>query len=171
MLSNLSSLKILSFGKELNSPKEKGFWKHCGKGENAAVMLLTILTMLLSLLLLSSHQGGSVVSMSDSWPGGCEVNPWLKRTFLFSPLTSAKSCWWFWKEKLCLYWCEKARKHRCVTDRHDMTLSVNVVLNPNTTNRPNDLFKWCSTLYFRTKFWTVPNWKLLKTKLYMWIEN
>ena len=43
---------------------------------------------------------------------------------------------WLWKEKLC----EKARKHMCVTDRHDMTLSVKVALNPNTTNQPTDIF-------------------------------
>ena len=35
-----------------------------------------------------------------------------------------KSSWRLWKEKLCKYWCEKARKHICVTDRHDMTLAV-----------------------------------------------
>ena len=29
----------------------------------------------------------------------------------------------------------KARKHICVTDRHDMTLAVKVALNPNTTNQ------------------------------------
>ena len=54
---------------------------------------------------------------------------------VFSLLTSAeaceKSCRWLWKEKL---WCEKARKHMCVIDRHDMTLPVKVALNPNTTN-------------------------------------
>ena len=64
-------------------------------------------------------------------------------TFLsgvFSPLTSAEACEksirWVWREKLCYYWCEKARKHRCVTDRHDMTSAVKVALNsiqPNNT--------------------------------------
>ena len=29
------------------------------------------------------------------------------------------------------YWCEKARKHMCVTDRHDMTLAVKVALKPH----------------------------------------
>ena len=47
-----------------------------------------------------------------------------------------KSSRWLWKEKLCQYWCEKARKHLCVTDRHDMTLAVKVALNTNTTNQP-----------------------------------
>ena len=37
-----------------------------------------------------------------------------------------KSSRWLWKEKLCKYWCEKARKRMCVTDRHDMTLAVKV---------------------------------------------
>ena len=57
---------------------------------------------------------------------------------VFSPLTSAEACEkssrWLWKEKWCKYWCEKARKHICVTDRHYMTLAVKVALNPNTTN-------------------------------------
>ena len=56
---------------------------------------------------------------------------------IFSPLASAEACekcsWWLWKGTLCYYWCEKARKHRCITDRHDMT-AVKVTLNPNTTN-------------------------------------
>ena len=56
-------------------------------------------------------------------------------------LTSAEACEknsrWLWKEKLCYYWCEKARKHICVTDRHDMTLAVKVALNLNTTNQPS----------------------------------
>ena len=37
------------------------------------------------------HPGGSVVSMSDLWPGGCEFDTQLRRTFLLacvSPLTS-----------------------------------------------------------------------------------
>ena len=40
-------------------------------------------------------------------------------------------------EKSCQYWCEKARKHMCVTDRHDMILAVKVALNPNTTTKYN----------------------------------
>ena len=64
----------------------------------------------------------------------------VEATFLsgvISPLTTADACGkssrWLWKEKLCKYWCEKARKHICVIDRHDMTLAVKVALNPNTT--------------------------------------
>ena len=71
------------------------------------------------------------------------VRSLVEATFLsgvFSPLMSAEACekssWWLWKKRLCLYWCEKARKHICVTDRHDMTLAVKVALNPNTTNQP-----------------------------------
>ena len=30
------------------------------------------------------HPGGSVVSVSDSWPGGCEFDPWLRRTFFLT---------------------------------------------------------------------------------------
>ena len=36
---------------------------------------------------------------------------------------------------MCQYWCEKAMKHMCITDHHDMTLAVKVALNPNTTNQ------------------------------------
>ena len=32
-----------------------------------------------------------------------------------------------------LYWCEKARKHICLTNCHDMTLAVKVAVNLNTT--------------------------------------
>ena len=52
-------------------------------------------------------QGGSVVSASDSWPGGCEFYPLLRWTFsnIFSPRTSAEACEkssrWLWKEKVC----------------------------------------------------------------------
>ena len=58
-----------------------------------------------------------------------------------------KSSRWLWKEKLCQYWCEKARKHICVTDRHDMTLAVKVALNPNTTNQPYSSFNKSFTKY------------------------
>ena len=62
----------------------------------------------------------------------------VEATF-FLPLTSTEACEkrgrWLWKAKLCYYWCEKARKHMCVTDHHDMKLAVTVVLNPNTTNQ------------------------------------
>ena len=69
------------------------------------------------------------------------LSVWKFLSGLFLPLTSTKACEkssrWFWKEKLCQYWCEKARKHICVTDRRDMTLAVKVALDPNTTNQPS----------------------------------
>ena len=53
---------------------------------------------------------------------------------VFLHLTSAEACEkssrWLWKEKLCTHWCEKARKHMCVTKRHDITLAVKEALNP-----------------------------------------
>ena len=89
---------------------------------------------------------GSVVSALDSQADGCEFDPRLRRTFLsgiFSPLTSGEACEkssrWLWKEKLCKYTCEEARKHMCITDHHDMTLAVKVALNPNTINQPTKL--------------------------------
>ena len=46
---------------------------------------------------------------------------------------------------VCEYrpWYEKARKHMCVTDRHDMTLVVKVALKPNTTNQPTWIWFIC----------------------------
>ena len=51
--------------------------------------------------------GGSVVSVSDSSPGGCEFDSPVEATFLsgvFSSHTSAEACEkrsrWLWKEKL-----------------------------------------------------------------------
>ena len=71
-------------------------------------------------------------------PALCDTN---YRCFTVCPVRVAEACdkssRWFWNEKLCLYLCEKARKHMCVTDRHDMTLAVKVALNPNTTNQPS----------------------------------
>ena len=70
------------------------------------------------------------------------------------PFVSAEACekssWLLWKEKLCQYWCEKARKHMCVTDGH-MTLAVKVALNPNTTNQPTHPFvsAWLIYLQYR----------------------
>ena len=70
------------------------------------------------------------------------VRPRLRRLFFpaYFRLSSLqkhveKSSRWLWKEKLCKYWCEKARKHICVTDCHDMTLAVKVALNSNTINQ------------------------------------
>ena len=96
------------------------------------------------------------IKLPPGWLSGENVglmNWWLwvwspvEATFLsgvFSPLTSAEACEkssrWLWKEKLFQYWCKKARKHICVTDRHDMTLAGKVALNPNTTNQPTNQF-------------------------------
>ena len=63
-------------------------------------------------------------------PSVCNQN--FRRTFLRSEKSSGS----LGKEKLSRYWCEKARKHMCVTDRHDMTLAFKVGLSPNTTNQP-----------------------------------
>ena len=83
---------------------------------------------------------GSVVRVLDPWPGGCEFDPRLRRTFFpayFQSLTSEEACEkssrWLWQDNLCWYWCEKARKRMCVIDRHDIALSVKVALYPNTT--------------------------------------
>ena len=60
--------------------------------------------------------------------------------FTTAPPRSAEACEkssrWLWKEKLSSYWCEKARKHICVTDLHDTTLAVKVALNPIQPTNP-----------------------------------
>ena len=89
---------------------------------------------------LMPRLGGSVVSVSDSRPGGCEFDPRLRRLFFpayfrLSPLQKhvRKVVRGFGK-KSGVSTGEKARKHICVTDRHDMTLAVKVALNSNTTS-------------------------------------
>ena len=83
--------------------------------------------------------GGSVVSLSNSWPGGCQFDSWLRRTFFpayfcLSPQQKhvGKVVSGFGKTvALILVW-ESQETH--VTDHH-MTLAVKVALNPNTTNQ------------------------------------
>ena len=56
---------------------------------------------------------------------------------VFSPLTSEaweRSSCWLCKESCVSTACEKARKHKCVTNRHDMTLAVKMLFDTNTTN-------------------------------------
>ena len=100
------------------------------------------------------HQGGSVVSVSDSWPGGFWVPFPVEANFLsgvFSPLTSAEACEksspWLWKEN-CVSTGVRKPGNICVTDHHDMTLAVKVTLNPNTTTIKmrtfkDETLKWC----------------------------
>ena len=72
-----------------------------------------------------------------------------------------KSSRWLWKEKLCQYWCEKARKRECVTNCLDMTFAFKVALNPNTTNQP--AFVWhmfsllCKKCHLKFSFNPFPN--------------
>ena len=101
--------------------------------------------------------------LSGEWVGlmtwWLRVRSPVEVTFLygvFSPLTSAEACGkssrWLWKEKLCWYWLEKARKQKCVTDRHDMTLAVKVALNPNTTNQPTKFCNYKNIFVFMNGF-------------------
>ena len=83
-----------------------------------------------------------MVSVSDTRPGGCEFNLRLRRTFFpayfrLSPLQKhvRKVVGGFGKKSCVSTGVEKARKHMCVTDCHDMTLAVKVAFNPNTTNQ------------------------------------
>ena len=99
------------------------------------------------LLKNSPRPGGSVVSVSDSWPDGYEFDPWLRQTFFpgyfhLSPLQKhvSKVVGSFGK-KSCVSTGVSQETH-CVTDCHDMTLAVKVVLNPNTTNFFRKKLRW-----------------------------
>ena len=50
--------------------------------------------------------GGSVVSVSDSWLGGCEFDPRLRRLFFPAHFRLSEACekssQWLWKEKVVL---------------------------------------------------------------------
>ena len=136
------------------------------------------------------HPGGSVVSVSDSWPGGCKFDSRLRPLFFpayfrLLPLQKhvRKVVGGFGK-KSCVSTGVRKPGNTCVTDRLDMTLVVKVALNPNTTNqiytpaselpaigpcKPGDLQEDCCkgkvylTSYQITNFKAVPNWKHLQT--------
>ena len=76
-----------------------------GKGENAGYQHFPLFSQCFQKLSFPEvpRLGGSVVSVSDSWPGGCELRRLLSG--VFSPLFSAEACEkssrWLWKKKLC----------------------------------------------------------------------
>ena len=78
--------------------------------------------------------GGLVVSVSDSWPGGCEFETRTRYIFFpayfrLSPLLKhVRKVVGGFERKLCYYWSYH-------TDHHHMTLAVKVALNPDTTNQ------------------------------------
>ena len=86
----------------------------------------------------SLRRGGSVMSVSDSWPVGCEFDPRLRRTFFLSyfrllPLQKhVRKVGGFGTKSCVSTGVRKPGKHMCVTHRHDMT-AVKVALNPNTS--------------------------------------
>ena len=74
--------------------------------------------------------GGSVVSVSDSRPGGCEFDPRLKRTFFLANFRISllqkhvrKAVGGFGK-KNCVSTGVRKPGNTCVTDRHDMTVAL-----------------------------------------------
>ena len=89
-------------------------------------------------IMIQSSPGGSVVRMSDSWPGGCVFDPPLKRTFFpanfrLLPLQKyvRKVVGSFGKKSCVSTGVRKpGRTYMCVNDRHDMTLAVKIALNP-----------------------------------------
>ena len=64
---------------------------------------------------------------------------------VISPLISAeaseKSSQWLLEESCVSTGMRKPGNTMCDTDRHDMTLAVKVVLNPNTINQPTSFFQ------------------------------
>ena len=96
------------------------------------------------LKMMARRPGDSVESVSDSWPGACEFDPRLRRTFFqayfrLSPLQKhMKKVVGVFGKKSCAGTCVRKPKNTSVTDRHYMTLAVKVASNPNTTNQP----KW-----------------------------
>ena len=57
-----------------------------GKGEIACYKQFLLFSQCFQKLSIvdAPHQGGSVVSVSDSWPGGCEFDPRLRRLFFMA---------------------------------------------------------------------------------------
>ena len=81
-----------------------------------------------------------MVSPLDSWPGGCEFDPWLRWTFFlgnFLPLTSAEACEkkWLWKKVVQVLVWESQETHVRHRPSWYVTLAVKVALNPSTTNQ------------------------------------
>ena len=95
--------------------------------------------------------GGSVVSVSDSWPGGCEFDPQLRRLFFL-----AYFCLSPLQKHMRISTGVRKPGNTCasLTTIHDMTLAVKVQLNPNTTNQqgmPHGFLCVCSTSLSKTK--------------------
>ena len=90
---------------------------------------------------------GSMVSVSDSRPGGCEFDPRLRRLFFpayfrFSPLQKyVRKVVGGFGQKSCVSTGVRKPGNTCVTDRHDKTFGVKVALNPNTTNQYHYVIK------------------------------
>ena len=78
------------------------------------------------------HSVGSVVSVSDSRPGGCEFDPRLRRLFFpayfgLSPLQKhVREVVGGFGKKSCVSTGVRKPGNTCVTNRHDMTLAVKV---------------------------------------------
>ena len=70
------------------------------------------------------------------------------------------------KVVLVHFWCEKARKHMCVTNRHDVTLAVKVAFNLNTTNQPTYVILWRG-LYSLTLSQTSPGFYVSAVQVFL----
>ena len=84
-----------------------------------------------------ARPGSSVVSVTDSWPGGCEFDPRVRRTFFLAYFRLSPLQKHVRKVVgvLVLVWGSQETHMR----HHDMTLAVKVALNPNTTNQLSNL--------------------------------
>ena len=137
----------------LNGPGVITCWKHCRKRRKYCILFpqcfladqrqkshsfIYIWKVINRFQFQPPRPGGSVVSVSDSWPGGCEFDPRLRRLFFpaYFRLSSLqkhvrKVVGGFGKKSCVSTGVRKPGKHINVTDRHDMTLAVKVALNPH----------------------------------------
>ena len=75
-----------------------------------------------------------MVSVYDSWPGGCEFDTQLRQTFFpayfcHSPLKHVRKVVGTFGKKVVLVLVRECQEN------HHMTLAVNMALNPNTINQ------------------------------------
>ena len=89
--------------------------------------------------------GGSVVSVSDLWPDGCEFDTRLRHTlflayFHLSPLQKhLRKVVSGFEKKSCVSTGVRKPGNTCASHCHDMTLAVKVALNPPYSQQSCDM--------------------------------
>ena len=119
--------------------------KHCGKRRNCLLWAISPFPAMFFKTPVPSLSG-SMVSVSDSWPGSCDFDPRLRRTFFLAYFRLSCLQKQLWEvvgsfgKKSCVSTGVRKPGNTCVTDHHDITLAVTVALNPNTNNQPKHLY-------------------------------